>query len=72
MITRKTANRAIVTAIQIVVPHPGATLPYSEFRGFRRVPRLVTKPLFTLSCLIFIGLFEVAITQEYKKNIVKN
>lgn len=45
IITRKTAKRAIKKAITGVVPQPGETFPYSEFRGFSRVPRLVTKPL---------------------------
>jgi hypothetical protein len=44
--TRKTANRAITTAIKGVVPHPGATFPYSEFSGLSKVPRLVTTLLF--------------------------
>lgn len=32
------ANRAIATPIKGVVPHPGATLPYSEFNGFNKLP----------------------------------
>lgn len=28
-----------------VVPHPGATLPYSEFKGFNMVPKVVIFPL---------------------------
>lgn len=38
---RKIANRAIATPIKGVVPHPGATLPYSEFKGFNKLPTLV-------------------------------
>ena len=33
---QNTANRAIVTPIEGVVPHPGATLPYSEFNSFNK------------------------------------
>jgi hypothetical protein len=62
MITRKTANKAITTAITIVVPHPGVTFPYSEFKGFSRVPRLVTNLLFALFCF---GLFRVAIKESF-------
>lgn len=35
------ANRAIATPIKGVVPHPGATLPYSEFNGFNKSPTAV-------------------------------
>lgn len=45
MIVRKTANNAIKIAIIFVVPQPGATLPYSEFKGFRMLPKTVTFPL---------------------------
>jgi hypothetical protein len=41
MITKNTKNRAIKTAITGVVPQPGDTLPYSEFRGLRISPNLV-------------------------------
>jgi hypothetical protein len=64
--TRKTANRAMKTAINGVVPHPGATFPYSEFRGFNKVPRLVTTLLLIVSWLSFIGVFEVAINKKEK------
>ena len=33
---QNTANSAIVTPIEGVVPHPGATLPYSEFNSFNK------------------------------------
>lgn len=66
MITRKTANKAITIAITIVVPQPGVTFPYSEFNGFSRVPRLVTKLLFALPCVVFAGPFRTAI----KKNLI--
>ena len=33
------------TAIRIVVPQPGATLPYSEFNGFKALPKAVTFPV---------------------------
>ncbi len=32
------------TAINTVVPHPGKTLPDSEFNGLKRVPKGVTIP----------------------------
>lgn len=35
------ANRAIATPIKGVVPQPGATLPYSEFNGFNKLPAVV-------------------------------
>jgi hypothetical protein len=35
-----------------VVPQPGATLPYSEFKGFKAVPNGVTLPSF-LNVFIF-------------------
>ena len=38
---RNIANRAIATPIKGVVPHPGATLPYSEFKGFNKSPTTV-------------------------------
>ena len=44
--TRKTANNAINTPIITVVPHPGATFPYSELRGFSKVPSVVTLLVF--------------------------
>jgi hypothetical protein len=40
-------------AIKTVVPQPGATLPYSEFKGFKRVPNEVTIPVSITSDLIF-------------------
>lgn len=41
IIDRNIANRAIATPIKGVVPHPGATLPYSEFNGFNKSPTTV-------------------------------
>lgn len=41
-------NVAIIT----VVPHPGATFPYSEFNGFSIVPKVVTFP-FEFDVLFF-------------------
>lgn len=52
MITKKTANKAITTPITGVVPHPGATFPYSEFKGFSIVPNVVTLP-FEFDILFF-------------------
>jgi hypothetical protein len=54
------------TAIKGVVPHPGATFPYSEFNGFSKVPRLVTTLLFIP--LLLRGTFEVAIKERRTKN----
>ena len=45
MITRKTKNKPIKNTITGVVPHPGATLPYSELRGLRIYPNLVLKAI---------------------------
>lgn len=45
MIVKNIANRPINTAITPVVPQPGATFPYSEFKGFSIVPNVVTFPL---------------------------
>ena len=41
---KKIANKPIKTPIRTVVPQPGATLPYSEFNGFKAVPNAVTFP----------------------------
>ena len=41
MIDRNIENRAIATPIKGAVPHPGATLPYSEFSGFNKFPTVV-------------------------------
>ena len=54
MITRNTKNKPIKTPITGVVPHPGATLPYSELRGLRISPNLVLN----------------AIILSYKKNLI--
>jgi hypothetical protein len=59
--TRKTANNPINTPISGVVPQPGVTFPYSEFRGFRRVPRFVTNPSVSASLRGCLVIFEVAI-----------
>jgi|LakMenE18May11ns_1017448.scaffolds.fasta_scaffold9589997_3 hypothetical protein len=45
MIVKKIANKTINITIIAVVPHPGATFPYSEFSGFKIVPNLVIFPL---------------------------
>jgi hypothetical protein len=47
-----------------VVPQPGATFPYSEFSGFSRVPKFVTKPVSILLCFVFVRFFEVVIEKE--------
>jgi hypothetical protein len=57
MITRKIANNAIKTAISGVVPHPGATFPYSEFNGFKILPTLVCLPLLLeVSLIIWVAI----------------
>jgi hypothetical protein len=38
IIDRNNANRVIVKPIRGVVPHLGATLPYSELSGFKDLP----------------------------------
>ena len=48
-ITRKTAKRAPKTPINTVVPHPGATFPYSEFNGRNKVPSAMLKFYYQLS-----------------------
>ena len=65
MITRNTANRAMNTAINGVVPHPGDTFPYSELRGFSKLPRLVTSPLSMSFFFVLTGTLEVAIIKSY-------
>jgi len=45
IINKNIANNPMKTPIITVVPHPGATFPYSEFKGFNIVPRVVTFPL---------------------------
>lgn len=44
IIIKNIAKRPINIAIIVVVPHPGATLPYSEFKGFSIVPKGVIFP----------------------------
>ena len=41
MINKNKKNNNIKIAIIGVVPHPGATLPYSEFKGLKISPSLV-------------------------------
>ena len=48
MINRNTKNRAITTPINGVVPQPGATRPYSAFKGRKSSPNLVLKALIML------------------------
>ena len=43
-----------------VVPHPGATLPYSEFKGLSKVPNVVT--LLVLRSLLVFDVVPVAIS----------
>lgn len=42
------------TAISGVVPHPGATLPYSELRGLRISPRRVRCAMITYVKLMYL------------------
>jgi hypothetical protein len=55
MINKNTKNAAITTAIIGVVPQPGATLPYSEFKGRKSSPNLVRNAIkiFIFNKLIF-------------------
>jgi hypothetical protein len=48
MITRKTKNRPIKTPITGVVPHPGDTLPYSEFSGLKISPNRVLNAIIVI------------------------
>ena len=41
MISKNKKNNSIKMPIIGVVPHPGATLPYSEFKGLNSSPSLV-------------------------------
>lgn len=52
MISKNKKNSNINIAIIGVVPHPGATLPYSEFSGLNISPSLVLKAI-----IDFINLF---------------
>jgi len=45
MIIRKRANMNMKNNMIGAVPHPGATLPYSEFRGFKISPRRVLRAI---------------------------
>jgi hypothetical protein len=59
---RKIANRAIATPIKGVVPHPGATLPYSEFNGFNKLPTLVRLgPDRELSSTICVAIYPIVL-----------
>jgi len=52
IINKNIANKPMNTPIITVVPHPGATFPYSEFKGFSIVPNTVTLP-FEFDILFF-------------------
>ena len=56
MINKNTKNKAITTPIIGVVPQPGATLPYSAFKGRKSSPNLVRNAIkiFTFNKLIFL------------------
>jgi hypothetical protein len=64
---RKTANNLITTDIIGAVPQPVETFPYSEFRGFSRVPRRVTNPKVIFTRFSFTGLLEVTIKINKKE-----
>ena len=66
--TRKTANNAINTPIITVVPQPGATLPYSELRGFNKVPNVVT--LLVFKALLPFAVFLVIILEIYNSSVL--
>jgi len=54
MITKKIANKTPNTPINTVVPQPGATFPYSEFKGRNRVPTTVVIPDSTEFCFVAV------------------
>lgn len=56
--TKKTAKSPIKMAINGAVPQPGATLPYSEFRGFSNVPKGV---VIAVSTGAFFDTFDVPV-----------
>ena len=56
MINRKRKNNNITKPIIGVVPHPGATFPYSELRGLNSSPNLVLSAIVILSNEIFLFL----------------
>ena len=58
MITKKTANSPMNTAITGAVLQPGATFPYSEFRGFNNVPKGV---VIAVSADAFVDRFDVPV-----------
>ena len=66
MITKNTAKRPIKKPINGVVPQPGDTLPYSEFNGFKRLPRIVT-----LLVLLFAAISYLIIRGGSRKKIAK-
>ena len=51
-------------AINGVVPQPGATLPYSEFKGFNNVPKGVVRAVSTGA---FFDTFDVPVAIISKK-----
>jgi hypothetical protein len=48
-----------------VVPHPGATFPYSEFKGFNAVPKAVTLPV-SATAVPTLPTLDVAIVFAHK------
>ncbi len=58
------ANKAIATPIKGVVPHPGATLPYSEFKGFNKSPITVRLgPDLELSSTVCVAINPIALIE---------
>ena len=47
-------NNNITNPIIGVVPHPGATFPYSELRGLKSSPNLVLNAIVILSSDVFL------------------
>ena len=64
MIDRNIANKAIATPIKGVVPQPGATFPYSEFKGFNKLPAPVRFGLgLELSSTVCVAINTIALVE---------
>lgn len=71
MITRKTKKSPMKKAIKRVVPQPGDTLPYSEFRGLSRRPKFVTRPLLLSPSCVFTCVLKVAIIENLNLDVLQ-
>ena len=64
------ANSAIAIAINDVVPQPGATLPYSEFKGFNKSPTGVRiGPDLELSSTICVAINPILFTDDCLRSV---